>query len=73
MKRANFVAKLWKTCLDQDFTLPDIQNHGWLENGDIQWVKEVFPDDYRECLSMESEEVAYGSDTETDSETEDNI
>ena len=73
VKRANFVAKLWKTCLDQDFTLPDIQNHGWLENGDIQWVKEVFPDDYRECLSMESEEVAYGSDTETDSETEDNI
>ena len=36
-------------------------------------MKEVFPDDYCECLSMDSEEVSNGSNTETDSETEDNI
>ena len=28
IKRANYVAKLWKTCLDLDFTLSNIQIHG---------------------------------------------
>ena len=71
VKRANYVAKLWKACLDLDFTLPNVQNHGWLDSGTIQWVEEVFPEDYRGWLNMDTEEITCGSDTETDSESDD--
>ena len=71
VKRANYVAKLWKTCLDRDLTQPKIQNYGWLDSGAIQCVEEVFPEDYRDCLNMDMEEIAYGSDTSTDSESND--
>ena len=74
VKRVNYVAKLWKTCLDLDLTLPSLQNHGWLDSGAMQWVEEVFLEDYCDCLNMHTEEIAYYSDTETDSESDnDNI
>ena len=47
---------------------PNIQNHDCLE---MPWVEEVFPEDYRYCLNIETEEIAYGSDIETDSENDD--
>ena len=65
------MAKIWKTCLDLDFTLTNIQNHGWLDSEAIQWVEKVFPEEYRDCLDMDTEEMAHGSDTETDSESDD--
>ena len=57
--------------IDRDFTLPNIQNHGWLDSGDIQRVEETFPEDYRDCLNMDTEGIAYGSDTEKGSESDD--
>ena len=71
VKLANYVTKLSKTCLGRNFTLPNIQNHGWLDSGAIQWVEEVFPEDYRDCLNMDNEEISYSSDAKTDFETED--
>ena len=32
--REECMAKLWKTYIDRDFTLPNIQNHGRLDSGD---------------------------------------
>lgn len=72
--RANYKAKLWKTRLDLDFTLPRIQNHGWLDSGTIQSVEEVLPEGYGDCLIWARKKLhARISDTETDSESEDNI
>ena len=49
--------------------LSNIQNHGWLDSGAMQWVKDVFPENHCDCLNMDTEKIAYGSDTETDSES----
>ena len=70
VKHVNYVAKLWKTFLDLDFTLLNTQNHGWLDSGAIQWVEEVFLEDYRDCLNLDTEEIACDSDSETDSESD---
>ena len=72
VKRADYRVKLWKTCLDLDFNLPNIQSRGCLDSGAIEWVNEVLPEDYRDYLNMDTEEIGYGSDTETDSESDDN-
>ena len=71
VKRANYMTKVWKTSLHLDFMLPNIQKHVWLDSGAIQWVDEVFPGDYRDCLNMDTE-IACVSDTETDSERDSN-
>ena len=30
--------------------MPDITDNGWLENGEIDWVENVFPDDIEDIL-----------------------
>ena len=30
--------------------MPDIKDNGWLENGEIDWVENVFPDDIEDIL-----------------------
>ena len=58
VKRVNFGEKIWKTYLDCNFTLPNIQNHNFLDSGAIQWLETVFPEDYCDCLSIDTEEIA---------------
>ena len=70
-KHTTIICKLWKICLDRDFTLPNIQNYGWSNSDTIQWVEVVFPENYHDCLNMDVEEITYSSDTETDFENDD--
>ena len=56
VKCADHVVKLWKTCLDGDFRLSNIQNHGGSDTRSMQWVEDGFPEDYRDCLNMDTEE-----------------
>ena len=64
------MAQLWATCLDRNFKLPNIENHGWLDSWAKQKVQ-VFPEDYRDCLNMDVKEIAYVTDTETNFESDD--
>ena len=44
------------------------EHHQWLF---LQGVEEVFPEGYRDCLNMDMEEIACGSNIETDSVSDD--
>ena len=49
-QRANYVAKIWKSSNLAWHDKPDINDNGWLENGEIDWVETVFPDDIEDIL-----------------------
>ena len=66
-QRCNYVAKIWRSCLQADLVLEDISNHGWTVDGEIVWVQELFPDDIQAILVNEN---ADQDDTYSDMENE---
>ena len=66
-QRCNYVAKIWRSCLQADLVLEDISNHGWTVDGEIVWVQESFPDDIQAILVNEN---ADQDDTYSDMENE---
>ena len=53
-ERCNYVAKIWRSYLKGDMQHKDISNHGWTVDGEIDWVKESFPDDIQAILVNEN-------------------
>ena len=53
-ERCNYLAKIWRSCLKGDMQHKDISNHGWTVDGEIDWVKESFPDDIQAILVNEN-------------------
>ena len=49
-QRANYVAKIWKSSNLARHDMPGIKYNSWLENGEINWVENVFPDDIEDIL-----------------------
>ena len=70
IKRANYFAKLRKTCLDLELILLYIQIHGWLDSRVMQRMEEVFLKSFCDYLILVREEIAHVSDTEIDSESD---
>ena len=54
--RSNMVAALWKRSMIANIEMPDITQHGWDVNGNINWVEEVFPTDVEDILLHEEYE-----------------
>ena len=48
--RANMVAAVWKRSTSVIVELPDISICGWLVDGNIQWVKDIFPSEIEDIL-----------------------
>ena len=42
---SNSVARIWKCSLLNVVEYPSIMENGWMENGEIIWVGDAFPDD----------------------------
>ena len=53
-ERCNYVAKIWRSCSKGDMQHEDISNHGWTVDGEIDWLKESFPDDIQAMLLNEN-------------------
>ena len=71
LKRANYIAKLWKSCLIPRIGFPDTTEHGWKSNGDVLWTTNEFADSIVELLpSTENvdfqDETVYFSEEESD-------
>ena len=49
-KRANYVARIWKSFNVAWHDIPDITDHDWFGNGEIGWVNTVFPEDIQDIL-----------------------
>ena len=58
-QRANYVAKIWKSSNLAWHGMPNIKNNGWLENGEIDWVENVFPDVTEDILVDPEFDVNY--------------
>jgi len=71
MKRACFVAALWKNTTYAQIEIPSITNHGWVADGSIDWIENPFPDDITELLLNEDESDDEVNHVESDIESED--
>ncbi|CAB3980564.1 Hypothetical predicted protein [Paramuricea clavata] len=49
-RRANFVAKIWKSSDEAKLQIPEISHHGWKSTGEIKWLVREFPNDVEELL-----------------------
>ena len=63
-QRANYVAKIWKSSLENEANCPDITRHGWNEDGSIKWVESIFPEDIEEILLNDNYEKDFDMDVE---------
>ncbi len=72
-KRANYVAKMWKSSFILEVELGNIQDYGWSDKGEILWVETVFPEDVTEILGDvdDDTEEFQGLDNEDISDGED--
>eukprot|EP00794_Sanderia_malayensis_P006633 gene6633-biopygen5405 len=55
-KRANYLAKLWKSNFCSTVEIENVEDHSWTEIGEIVWVKEAFPEDVEELLLSDENE-----------------
>ena len=73
--RCNMVAALWKRSMTANIEMPDIKQHGWDVNRNINWVEEAFPTDVEEILLHEEYEdldhYLNENDGESDNDDED--
>ena len=45
-KGSNHVAKMWRSSLSCNIDPDNIQNYGWSENGDINWIDGAFSSEH---------------------------
>ena len=79
-KRSNLVAYIWRNSQHPLFDIPDISDHGWFADGQIQWIDEAFPEEIEDLLcnhadkfneedeNMEENYEFYGSEIESEDE-----
>ena len=67
MERANYVAKLWKMAGIPMLNAPFPVGYGWGEDGDIQWIEQILPEDIS-ILFIQNKD----SDNDSDEESDDN-
>ena len=74
MDRANYVARLWRTSNSAMQNAPSPVGYGWDQDGDIQWVEEILPEDISTLFlqdgDSDSEDDEYFGDEESDIETD---
>lgn len=52
LKRANYVAKIWKSADIAMVDLPSPTQHRWNEEGDIFWTDDMFPDNLNDYVAV---------------------
>ena len=53
LKRSNYVAKIWKSCLSARFDYPEPYEHGWNNDFTIKWIELPFPENIEDLLVEE--------------------
>ncbi|KAG1714852.1 putative ATP-dependent RNA helicase DDX43 [Nymphon striatum] len=66
IKRANYVAKIWRSSLTSWLDAEEITESGWLADGEAYWVDDIFPLEIEEILC----DQAYNADDDFDEEDE---
>ena len=71
LKRANYIARIWKLCFQAIIDFQDISSHSWNSNGTIHWTTEEFPDDIIKILTNEDDSETVAIEEPDDSDEED--
>ena len=71
-KRANFIAAMWKRTKEAIIEMPPITDHGWNDNGSIEWIDKPYPDDITEMLIEDNGEEEETVESDIDSESDNN-
>ena len=50
VKRASYIASIWKKANVAKPVLPPITGHGWNEDGSLTWTSEICPQEVEEIL-----------------------
>ena len=48
VKRANYIASIWKKANVAKPVLSPITDNGWNEDGSLNWISEIFPEEVEE-------------------------
>ena len=51
ISRAHYVAKMWRRAGQPVQSLDSYENNGWLPDGNIDWVDEIFPENIETLFS----------------------
>ena len=72
--RTNCVASIWKNTHRATINIPDVTEHGWNDDGTIEWIQEAFPENITEFLmdedTEEGNDVLSEEDMESDVESD---
>ena len=50
VKRANYIASIWKKANVVKPVLPPFTNHNWNEKGSLTFTSDIFPEEVKEIL-----------------------
>ena len=73
VKRANYIASIWKKANVAKPALPPITDHGWNEDGSLTWTSELFPEEVQEILFDDEFDINDYIDDSGESDDEEDI
>ena len=71
VKRASYIASVWKKANVAMLALPPITAHGWNKDGTLTWTYKIFPKEVEEILfddKSDTNDCIYGSRENDDEE-----
>ena len=71
IRRACYVAKIWRLSQTPKFELPPIENHGWTKDYEVKWIETAFPEDLTAILVENDLEENIFEETDESSDEED--
>ena len=70
-KRENYIAKIWRSCLNRNIDLQNVENSGWRGDGTLVWIEEAFPEQIESIMADTDESDIDEADVEDSSDSED--
>ena len=71
IRRACYVAKIWRLSQTPKFELPSIENHGWTKDYEVKWIETAFHEDLTAILVENDLEENIFEETDESSDEED--
>ena len=71
IRRANFVAAIWKRATEAIIDVPPVTTSGWREDGLIHWIGEAFPSEIEDILlddEFDAQDYECGGECESEGE-----
>ena len=65
-QRSNYIAKVWRSCLQANIDFANINQNGWSADGKIIWIDAAYPTEVEQILA--GEESNHGSSDESKDE-----